>query len=98
MSVRFAPSPTGNFHLGNLRTAWISHEWARALGQPWILRFEDIDRPRVLPGAQEKQLDDMAKLGLHAGRVLRQTEFHERHWTLFLTAFKQKQIYPCFCS
>lgn len=96
--VRFAPSPTGRFHVGNLRTAWISHEWARAWGEPWVVRFEDIDSPRVLPGAQEDQLSDMKRLGLVPNRLIVQSAAKERHWETFKRAVTEKRIYPCYCS
>lgn len=96
--VRFAPSPTGRFHLGNLRTAWISHEWARGLGEPWVLRFEDIDVPRVLPGAREQQLADMEALGLKADQILVQSSLRDRHWETFARAAAQRRVYPCYCS
>jgi glutamyl-tRNA synthetase len=96
--VRFAPSPTGELHVGNLRTAWISREWAAALGLPWVVRFEDIDRPRVVAGAQDRQLADMAQLGLHADRVEVQSAFARRHWELFERARAEGRVYPCFCS
>src|SRR6185437_14145850 len=98
MSVRFAPSPPGRFHIGNLRTAWISHEFARVLNFPWVVRFEDIDQPRVLPGAQQTQLDDMAALGLIPDRVLTQSHQNTRHEDLFRAAIDKNQIYPCTCS
>lgn len=98
MGIRFAPSPTGTFHLGNLRTAWISHWWARRLGKPWILRFEDIDGPRVVPGAQECQTADMTAIGLHADQVLVQSQFHSRHTELFEAARREGRIYACNCS
>ena len=77
--VRFAPSPTGRFHLGNLRTALLSQELARRLGQPWAIRFEDIDTLRVIPGAREQQLQDLADLGLIPDRITLQSENHARH-------------------
>lgn len=96
--VRFAPSPTGRFHVGNLRTAWISHRLARELGEPWIVRFEDIDRPRVVPGAQELQLQDLVDLGMVPDRIEVQSHFLERHQRLFDRAVAQGQVYPCSCS
>lgn len=96
--VRFAPSPTGTFHVGNLRTAWISWLWSRHLGEPWVLRFEDIDQPRVRAGALESQLADMAALGLEGDFVLRQGDFHARHFELLSQALMTGQVYPCFCS
>ncbi len=96
--VRFAPSPTGRLHIGNLRTAWISREWARALGTPWVVRVEDIDLPRVLPGAQGGQLADMASLGLLPDRVLIQSESHGEHHRLFARAVRDGRVYACDCS
>jgi glutamyl-tRNA synthetase len=96
--VRFAPSPTGRFHVGNLRTAWVSHRLARAWKQPWVVRFEDIDAPRVLAGSQESQLADMAALGLVPDQVLIQSAAHERHWETFARAVAERRVYPCFCS
>lgn len=96
--VRFAPSPTGRFHIGNLRTAWISHQLAKDLGKPWVLRFEDIDRPRVAPGAQVQQLGDLTKLGLVADLVLLQSDFAQRHHEVFQSAVVSGRAYPCTCS
>lgn len=96
--VRYAPSPTGRLHLGNLRTAWVSERWARALSLPWVVRFEDIDRPRVISGAQEQQLADMRALGLEPDVVLVQSRFHDRHLAVFENAVRSGQVYPCDCS
>jgi glutamyl-tRNA synthetase len=96
--VRFAPSPTGRFHVGNLRTAWIGAEWARILGEPWVVRFEDIDSPRVVAGAREQQLADLAALGLLPEHVLLQSERRGRHFSLFTAAVREGSLYPCTCS
>jgi glutamyl-tRNA synthetase len=98
--VRFAPSPTGRFHIGNLRTAWISYRWSQHLELPWIIRFEDIDAPRSLKGALENQLADMAALGMvpNLGSWQKQSEFRSRHWDLFCRGITLGQIYPCDCS
>ena len=96
--VRFAPSPTGRFHVGNLRTAWISQQLARSLRLPWVVRFEDIDEPRVAPGARELQLEDMAALGLIPDQVLTQSAFRARHWETFVRGVETGRIYPCDCS
>ncbi len=96
--VRFAPSPTGRFHVGNLRTAWISWKFAKALGLPWVVRYEDIDRPRVLAGAQELQASDMRELGMKPDVTLTQSEFYPRHLELFERARREGVIYACDCS
>ncbi|HEY1350836.1 MAG TPA: tRNA glutamyl-Q(34) synthetase GluQRS [Ktedonobacteraceae bacterium] len=61
---RYAPSPTGALHLGNLRTALLAWLFARCSGGRFILRIEDLDRPRVRPGASEELLADLRWLGL----------------------------------
>lgn len=59
---RYAPSPSGDLHLGNLRTAILAWAMARRGGKPFYLRVEDLDRVR--PGAAESQIADLAALGL----------------------------------
>ncbi len=61
---RYAPSPTGQLHLGNLRTALAAWEDCRARNGIFILRVEDIDAPRTVPGAEARMLDDLRWLGL----------------------------------
>ncbi len=51
--VRFAPSPTGFMHLGSLRTALFNYVWARAQQGAFVLRIEDTDQTRLVPGATE---------------------------------------------
>lgn len=61
---RYAPSPTGPLHLGNLRTALLAWLCARAVGGGFFLRMEDLDLPRVRPGAATQLLADLRWLGL----------------------------------
>ena len=61
---RYAPSPTGDLHLGNLRTALLAWLFTRCAGGQFVMRIEDLDRPRVRPGATERMLDDLRWLGL----------------------------------
>ena len=61
---RFAPSPTGALHLGNLRTALLAWLFARSVGARFLLRMEDLDSARVRPGIAERQLDDLRAIGL----------------------------------
>lgn len=61
---RYAPSPTGELHLGNLRTALLAWLFARAAGGAFVLRVEDLDRPRVRPGGAARMLADLRWLGL----------------------------------
>ncbi len=59
---RYAPSPSGDLHLGNLRTAILAWAMARRGGKPFYVRVEDLDRVR--PGAAERQLADLQAMGL----------------------------------
>jgi len=61
---RFAPSPTGDVHLGTARTALAAWLAARAAGGAYVMRIEDLDGPRTIPGAEERILDDLRWLGL----------------------------------
>jgi glutamyl-tRNA synthetase len=96
--VRFAPSPTGRFHIGNLRTAFIAHAWAQKLKVPWVVRYENIDRPRIVYGARDQQRHDLEALGLHADIELLQSEFFQRHESVFSHAHSTGAIYRCTCS
>src|SRR5260221_14725458 len=61
---RFAPSPSGDLHLGSAAAALVAWLVARAARGRFVLRIEDIDTPRVVPGMVERQLDDLRWLGL----------------------------------
>jgi glutamyl/glutaminyl-tRNA synthetase len=61
---RYAPSPTGELHLGNLRTGLLAWLFARSTGRRFLLRIEDLDAARVRPGMAEQQLADLAALGI----------------------------------
>jgi glutamyl-tRNA synthetase len=96
---RLAPSPTGAQHVGNARTCLIAWLSARAQGGRIVLRVEDIDSPRIKPGAAEQALDDLRWLGLDwDGEPLVQT----RRLPLYQAALRRLQdrelVYPCTCT
>lgn len=95
---RFAPSPSGSLHLGNLRTALAAWLVARASGAEFLLRFEDLTTGAA-PAAQAEQLEDLALVGItHDGEVTCQSERTE----LYAQAIHQLEqlglTYDCYCS
>lgn len=64
--VRFAPSPTGSLHIGGVRTALYNYLFARKTGGKFIIRIEDTDQTRFVPGAEQYIYDSLAWLGLNA--------------------------------
>ncbi|MGI8728580.1 MAG: tRNA glutamyl-Q(34) synthetase GluQRS [Solirubrobacteraceae bacterium] len=96
---RYAPSPTGALHLGNLRTALLAWLFARSQGAAFRLRIDDLDSSRVRPGMAEAQLADLAALGLDwDGPVLWQSTRHERYDAAIAALHAQELLYPCYCT
>ncbi len=96
---RFAPSPTGPLHFGSLVAAVGSWLQARAHDGKWLVRIEDIDPPRVVPGAAEQQLETLRRFGLEPdGAVQYQSQFDERHQAALNRLIRSGQAYPCGCS
>jgi glutamyl-tRNA synthetase len=92
---RFAPSPTGVLHLGNLRTALLAWLFARSAGSAFEVRVEDLDTGRVRPGYAEQQLADLAAIGLDwDGPVWLQSE----RLDVYERALASLPVYECFCS
>ncbi len=94
---RFAPSPTGPLHFGSLVAALASWLDARAGGGRWLVRMEDLDRPRVQPGAADDILRTLAAFGLGwDGEVL----YQSRREALYREALErlQRHTYWCGCS
>ncbi len=98
VSLRYAPSPTGRLHIGNLRTAYVSHQIARSLGLKWQVRFEDIDRPRVIQDSNEQQLNDLKSLGLVPEKIFYQSSNHRMHYQSLLKILASGRAFACFCS
>ena len=96
---RFAPSPTGVLHLGNLRTALASWLSARAAGGRWLLRLEDVDGPRCRRDLGEAQLRDLAALGLDSDEpVLWQSDRSGAYRAARAVLQAAGRLYPCACS
>ena len=99
MSGRFAPSPTGALHLGNLRTALLAWLAARSTGRDFIVRMEDLDRVQAAPEHERRQLADLAAIGLDwDGDVIRQSERFDIYRDALATLDDRGLVYECFCS
>jgi glutamyl-Q tRNA(Asp) synthetase len=96
---RFAPSPTGPLHPGSLAAAVASYLDARAVRGEWLLRIEDVDTPRSVPGAADAILRTLDSLGLHwdAGVVLQSTR-RERYEAALQSLRAHGLLYRCRCS
>lgn len=104
---RYAPSPTGDLHLGNLRTALVAHRQCREREGIFILRMEDIDRPRVVTGSARQLMDDLKWLGVQwdegpdvggpAGPYV-QSERSEFYEAAMAALKAEGLVYPCTCS
>jgi glutamyl-Q tRNA(Asp) synthetase len=96
---RFAPSPTGQLHSGSLLAALGSYLQARAHHGEWLLRIEDLDTPRVVPGAAEEMLRTLEHLGFEwDGSVTRQSERTPLYASAIDTLEARRLLYPCSCS
>ena len=98
MSVitRFAPSPTGRLHVGNIRTALHNYLFARRNGGRFILRIDDTDRERSTGEFDRAIRDDLAWLGLGFDQMVRQSERFDLYEQEFLKLKEAGRVYPCF--
>jgi glutamyl-tRNA synthetase len=87
---RYAPSPTGDLHLGNLRTAVIARRRASHL----TIRIDDIDIGRVREEYVGRQLEDLAAVGVEGDAIVRQSERIDR----YEAALARLDTYPCYCT
>lgn len=96
---RFAPSPTGPLHFGSLVAAVGSFLDARASGGAWLLRMENLDRPRCVAGAADAILRTLEALGLHwDGPVMHQSARDAAYAAALSRLEQQGQIYGCACT
>lgn len=96
---RFAPSPTGPLHLGNLRTALLAWLFARSAGARFLVRVEDLDRSRVRPGVEEAQLADLRSIGLDwDGPIVRQSGRTALYEEAIARLDADGVLYPCYCT
>ncbi|MEO6988636.1 MAG: tRNA glutamyl-Q(34) synthetase GluQRS [Aquihabitans sp.] len=96
---RFAPSPTGDLHLGNLHTALVAWLFARSAGSGFLVRMEDLDRVQASADHAASQLADLAALGLDwDGEVVFQSDRFDRYEDAIAKLTAAGLTYPCFCT
>lgn len=94
---RFAPSPSGDLHVGNLRTALLAWLFARSTGRDFRLRIEDLDRVR--PGSEERQLADLRAIGIDwDGPLVRQSDRAALYAGAVAQLTAAGLVYECYCS
>ena len=96
---RFAPSPTGLLHIGSLLTALASYADARANRGKWLVRMEDLDPPREMPGAAAHILNTLEAFGFEwDGEVVWQSHRHSLYRDALGRLKEKGLLYPCYCS
>jgi glutamyl-Q tRNA(Asp) synthetase len=96
---RFAPSPTGPLHLGSLLAATASYLDARHRGEQWLLRIDDIDVPRNVPGAEDAILRSLEAHGLNwDGAIIRQSERCDRYEAALSQLTGAGHTFNCTCT
>jgi glutamyl-Q tRNA(Asp) synthetase len=96
---RFAPSPSGDLHLGSLYTAVASYLDARSQGGRWLLRIEDLDRPREVPGAAANIVSTLEAFGFEwDGAIVRQAECAARYASALDALRARGLTFECSCS
>ncbi|MDV6341745.1 tRNA glutamyl-Q(34) synthetase GluQRS [Nitrosomonas sp. Is35] len=96
---RFAPSPTGPLHFGSLVAAVGSYADAKFHGGKWLVRIEDVDLQRRVPGAAKQILDTLEKLGMEWDEeIIYQSQRSEAYRDALHVLNKQGLLYPCTCS
>ena len=96
---RFAPSPTGDLHVGNLRTALLAYHSVKSVGGRFLLRFEDLDRVTSSPEHARQQLADLALIGIEPDEepVFQSDRFDVYHDAIS-DLERQGLTYECYCS
>lgn len=99
MAGRFAPSPTGDLHIGNLRTALVAALLAQTTGCEFIIRMEDLDLVTASPEFEGRQIEDLASIGVTTSReIVRQSERFDLYREAIAQLTVSGNAYPCYCS
>ena len=96
--VRFAPSPTGDMHIGNLRVAIFNYIISKQRNEKYLVRIEDTDNERNIEGKDRAILDILNAFNIKYDQVVYQSENFKLHWKFATDLLTQKKAFVCFCS
>lgn len=96
--LRFAPSPTGDMHIGNLRVALFNHILSKQLNEELLIRIEDTDRKRNVDGKEKEILEILNLFTIDYTRVVHQSENIKYHTQMGMKLLLDKKAFNCFCS
>ena len=96
--LRFAPSPTGDMHIGNLRVALFNYIVSKQRGEDLIVRIEDTDKERNIEGKDQEILAILALFNIEYSQVVHQSQNFRFHSAMALQLLHEKKAFSCFCS
>lgn len=96
--LRFAPSPTGDMHIGNLRVALFNYIVAKQRGEELIVRIEDTDKERNIEGKDKEIFDILALFGIEYSQMMYQSENVRFHSAMAIQLLHDKKAFNCFCT
>ncbi len=96
--LRFAPSPTGDMHIGNLRVAILNYLVAKQRGERFLIRIEDTDTQRNIEGKDQEILEILQKFGLEYDDVVYQSQNFSFHQNFAKKLLQEHKAFPCFCT
>jgi glutamyl-tRNA synthetase len=96
--LRFAPSPTGDMHIGNLRVAILNYLVAQQRNEPFIIRIEDIDKAHNIEGKDTEIMQILEKFALKHDSVFHQSEHLHMHQTLAIKLLEEGKAFVCTCT
>jgi glutamyl-tRNA synthetase len=96
--LRFAPSPTGDMHMGSLRVALLNYIVSKQKKEDFIVRIEDTDKEKNIEGKDQEILDILALFNIQYTQVIYQSENVRFHSAMALQLMHEKKAFSCFCS
>ncbi|MEA3371307.1 MAG: glutamate--tRNA ligase [Campylobacterota bacterium] len=96
--LRFAPSPTGDMHIGDLRVALLNYIVSKQRNEDFIVRIEDTDKEKNIEGKDNEILDILGVFGIEYSQVIHQSQNIRFHTAMALQLIHEKKAFSCFCS